>query len=92
MAADHVDMRSSGQWHRMSADPSGHSRGMDLSTDLAQILLVTFGTPLAIAALLFVMASLDPRTDRRRPAQTQVLRATPAAPTAESSAVPTALP
>lgn len=83
----------------MSAGPSGHSRDMDLSTDLAQILLVTFGTPLSIAALLFGMASLDPRTDRRRPAQAQAFRATPATPvapvasvasTAESSTAPTA--
>lgn len=42
---------------------------MDLTNDLDQILLVAFGTLGVIVALLFLMAAIDPQTDKRRPAQ-----------------------
>jgi hypothetical protein len=42
---------------------------VDTANDLDQILLVVFGTLGGIMGLLFLLAAIDPRTDKTRPAQ-----------------------
>jgi len=48
---------------------------MDMAIDLGQILLLVFGTVGGIMLLVFLLAALDPQSDRRRPAQPKVIRA-----------------
>jgi len=47
---------------------------MDTTSDLVQIVLIILGTNVGILALLFMLATIDPKSDRRRVAQPKAVR------------------